>query len=409
MNPHAAPSPAAAAARLTACPNCLGGAPLDRIYEIEGIPAHTCLLMPTRQEALDFPLGGLDLAFCNACGFVFNAAFQEGLLRYGEQYEETQGFSPTFNAFARQLAGALVDRYALRGKRVLEIGCGKGEFVALMCELGMAGGIGIDPAYIPGRLTQPGADRVEFIRDFYGPKYTHLHADLVLCRHTLEHIAPTLEFMRMVRASIGDRPETLVVFELPDVVRVLREGAFWDVYHEHCTYFSPGSLARVFRLAGFDVTDLWEEYDGQYLLIAARPAPAGRPGSGGPLPLEEPPAQLRPAAVGFGPRVAAVVDRWRAWLAEGARKKKRTVVWGSGSKGVSFLMTVKAHDAVDCVVDVNPHKRGRFMPGSGHEIVGPQDLRDRAPERVVVMNPIYIPEITRDLEKMGMRPEVVAV
>jgi SAM-dependent methyltransferase len=364
--------------------------------------------MPTREEAVGFPRGEIRLGFCGSCGFLANTAFDESLLRYGERYEETQGFSPTFSAFARTLAGDLVRRFDLRGKRVLEIGCGKGEFISLLCELGMASGVGIDPSYLPGRLEAPGAVRVEFIRDFYSQHYTHLAADLVLCRHTLEHIGPTLDFMRMVRSAIGDRPDTLVVFELPDIVRVLNEGAFWDVYHEHCSYFSPGSLARLFRRSGFDVVDLWREYDDQYLLIAASPAERGAAAGPGHA-LEESPAQLRASARAFASRVRDDVEDWRRWLESGKTRGQRTMVWGSGSKGVSFLTTVGVTSEVDCVVDVNPHKRGKFMPGTGHEIVGPDDLPGRPPDRVIVMNPIYVPEIGRQLSKMGLSPEITAV
>ena len=84
--------------------------------------------------------------------------------------------------------------------------------------------------------------------------------------------------MAQVRAAIGDRTDTVVLFELPDVLRVLRDAAFWDVYYEHCSYFSPGSLARLFRLTGFEVLRLEMDYDDQYILLEAKPVPAGAPG-----------------------------------------------------------------------------------------------------------------------------------
>ena len=67
-----------------------------------------------------------------------------------------------------------------------------------------------------------------------------------------------------------------MLFELPDVRRVLDEVAFWDVYYEHCSYFSAGSLARLFRATGFEVLDLALDYDDQYLLLEARPSAVRR-------------------------------------------------------------------------------------------------------------------------------------
>ena len=79
----------------------------------------------------------------------------------------------------------------------------------------------------------------------------------------------------MVRATLGDKADTVVCFELPDGERVLEEQAFWDMYYEHCTYFTLGSLARLFRACDFALLDLYKVYDGQYLMIEAKPGATG--------------------------------------------------------------------------------------------------------------------------------------
>lgn len=394
------------------CPNC-GSRGLTIFYTVRGIPAHSCLLMPTRAEAVGYPRGDLRLGFCDACGFITNTAFDVSLNEYSQRYEETQGFSPTFNKFARELAKRYADRYDLGsgeggGKTTLEIGCGKGEFLIQLLEEAGPGarGIGIDPGYIPSRTTSPAAERAEFIVDLYDRRYAHLKADFIVCRHTLEHIAPTREFMRELRTTIGDRPGTVLFFELPDVMRELKEGAFWDMYYEHCTYFSCGSLARLFRSTGFDVTHLTLEYGDQYIILDAVPAD-------GPthprLPLENDLDELRSRVADFGKVTSAVVSKWKRILDEGRARGERTVIWGSGSKGVSFLTTLDAGDAVAAAVDINPYRHGKFMPGSGHEIVSPESLRDLRPDRVIVMNPVYVPEITAQLHSMDLRPQVLAL
>ena len=68
-----------------------------------------------------------------------------------------------------------------------------------------------------------------------------------------------------------DSPDAVVFFQVPDMKRILQERAFWDVYYEHCSYFTAGSLDRLFTRAGFDVTEVWREYGGQALMIAASP------------------------------------------------------------------------------------------------------------------------------------------
>ncbi|HEX9438451.1 MAG TPA: SAM-dependent methyltransferase, partial [Roseiflexaceae bacterium] len=105
-------------------------------FELQQVPAHSVLLMPTRENALGYPKGDIRLGFCDTCGFISNVAFDPGLNEYSSRYEETQGFSATFNAFARNLAAGLIERYDLHGKDLIEIGCGKGEFLTLLCEMG---------------------------------------------------------------------------------------------------------------------------------------------------------------------------------------------------------------------------------------------------------------------------------
>ncbi len=251
------------------CRNC-EATELEEFYEVHGIPVHSTILMQTRQEALDYPKGDLRLAFCKSCGFIQNNLFDPSVHEYSPRCEESQGFSATFNKFAEEVAQGYIERYGLQDKSVLEIGCGKGDFLVLLCQMAQCDGIGIDPSFRTDRWDAEQARRIRFIQDFYSEAYSHLQADFVCCRHTLEHIQPTLEFVRMIRRSIGDRKETIVAFELPDIARVLKEQAFWDVYYEHCSYFSLGSLARLFRASGLQPLLLDTVFDGQYLLIDAR-------------------------------------------------------------------------------------------------------------------------------------------
>ena len=153
----------------------------------------------------------------------------------------------------------------------VEIGCGKGQFLKLICALGNNTGVGFDPAYIPGRddNEQPGQN-IRFIKDYFSEKYADFHGDFICCRMTLEHISDVNKFVDVVRRSIGDNENTTVFFQVPDVRRILQEVAFWDIYYEHCSYFSLGSLARLFRRAGFGITDLWQDYGNQYLMIASK-------------------------------------------------------------------------------------------------------------------------------------------
>jgi SAM-dependent methyltransferase len=389
-----------------ACPNC--HAPrLEPIYEVRGVPTHSCLLMPDRERALGYPTGDVVLGFCPACGFACNTVFDPGMNAYSTSYEEVQTFSPTFNAFASSLVDHLVEERGIRDKDVVEIGCGKGEFLLELCERGGNRGVGIDPSYVPGRGNIDPRGRVRFLNELYAADlHGGIPADLVVCRHTLEHIAPTSEFVATVRRTLGDRPGTLVFFELPDQERVYEERAFWDVYYEHCSYFTAGALERVFLANGFEVLDSRKGFGGQYLLIEARPLAEGEHAR---FRVSEDLDAIGRSARAFAEAapeaIAAWQKRFRAW-ADGGR---RVAIWGAGSKGVAFLATLGLTDEISCVVDVNPAKQGTFMLGSGHEIVAPERLRAIRPDQVIVMNPIYVDEIGGMLRDLDVAATVVAL
>lgn len=387
------------------CPCCASQA-TKIIYRISSIPVHSCVLLNSAEAARKFPRRDLELAFCYECGFGFNHIFDEPVMRYSTDFEESQHFSDTFNEFARGLTREIAARCNLKGKRVLEIGCGKGEFLIELSNVSDATGVGIDPAYRtdPGRSTTHG--NVTFIADFFSSKYKDLPAEAILCRHTLEHIAPVQEFTRVIRDMIGARHNMWVVFETPDFKRVLREGAFWDVYYEHCSYFSPGAHARLFRDLAFDVTNLELAFDDQYIVQYAKPAMAPTKPR---LALENDLAETRAFADSFAARVRGVQDEWRKRICDAHKSGRHVVLWGGGSKAVSFLTTLSIGPEVQAAVDVNPYKQGKFTPGTGHPVIAPQALVELPPDLVVVMNPIYIPEITHTLGSLGLKPEIIAL
>jgi SAM-dependent methyltransferase len=387
------------------CPNC-DTPGLDPFYEVSGIPAHCVMLMHTREQAISYPRGDLRLGFCRSCGFITNTRFDPSLNEYSPDFEETQHFSPTFDRWARQLVDRLVRDYGIRGKRIVEIGCGKGEFLALLCETGDNQGVGIDPGCAPGRLQGESAARVRLIRDLYSERYSELPADVVCCRHTLEHIQPTRAFMRMVRRVIGSRLDTLVFFEVPDMRRVLRERAFWDIYYEHCTYLTAGSLARLFRSTGFEVIDLVRDFDDQYLWITARPSA----GPAAPPPSRADDLDVTAQEVAsFRMQAPKDVAAWRDRIRSAAAEGRKPVLWGAGSKAVGLLTTAGLGPEVRYLVDINPHKAGKFLPGTGHPVLMPEGMRHDPPGMVFVMNPVYLDEVRSRMATLDVSAELVAV
>jgi hypothetical protein len=386
----------------TTCPNCRQ-TDLEEFFTIANAPTQSLVTIKDREEALAIPRKDIVLTFCNSCGFIFNSAFDTSIDYYTQGYEDQQGFSPTFVKFITGVTQRFVDQYDIREKQVIEIGCGKGDFIRLISGLGGNKGIGIDPAYVPGRGEEH--PDVRFIPEFYSGKHGDIQADCITCRHTLEHIHDTHGFMETIRGSITTH-EPVLFFEVPCIVRILEVQAFWDIFYEHCTYLSPGSIARLFRLNGFEVLDMYLEYDNQYLFIEAKPA---RDSSENIHPLEESVEELKEKTELFVEQINTQLAEWRERLSRYKEEGRKVVVWGGGSKSVGFLTQFHDLGVIEHVCDINPHMQGNFIPGIGKQYVGPDFLEEYKPDVVIVMNSVYMDEIRQDLAVRGLQPEMLGL
>src|SRR5207248_192947 len=146
-----------------------------------------------------------------------------------------------------------VQRLVLAGKTVLEIGCGHGDFLVELLRAGVGRAIGLDPLAGSNRVTSEIDDRLQLIAAPFDQDRIDTEADAVVCRHTLEHIADVAGFLRLLARWARRKRDRVVLFEVPASERIFAEGAFWDVYYEHCGYFTESSLAFAFARAGFEV------------------------------------------------------------------------------------------------------------------------------------------------------------
>lgn len=389
------------------CPAC-GGRRFVPVVTIKNVPTNSCLMLDSREEAVAYPRGDIALVFCETCGFIFNRAFDPKLTEYSERYEPTQAYSPTFLKFHEGLAKHLVDKFGLRGKTLVEVGCGQGEFLHLLCRLGANEGLGFDPAVDQRREDQVPlrADKVRLIADFFSDQSIGaLKADFLCSKMTLEHIPAVNRFVSIIeQVARQSAPGMRLFLQIPESERILTESAFWDIYYEHCNYFTEGALRSLFARHGFAVEEVTREYDGQYIAFVGRFT--GKPyeyGGAGAL------ARTRREVVAFSAAFTKEIEKWRKVVTERVGQGKRVVIWGSGSKGVSFLSALGDGAGVSHVVDINPHRQNKFMIGSGHLIVSPADLRALKPETVIIMNRVYEPEIRETLDDLELAPEVFAL
>lgn len=382
---------------MTRCAIC-GAADLAVFYRRAAVPvlANACATQAAAARAA--ARGDIELAHCARCDGIQNVAFDPARVVYDAGYENALHHSAHFARYADALAAQLAEPLAGADGWVVEVGCGQGEFLLALCRRAGLRGLGFDPALREPRTI----DGVCLQRADLAALNEPLPARtrLVVARHVLEHQAqPAAVLAAIARAAAGDgRPAFCV--EVPNAAAMIASGRLWDVIYEHALYFTPAALDTLLVRSDYTVDALEPAFDGQFLVARGTIGP-------GATAARTAPALRRADLDAFAARADGTIARWRRYVAERVAAGHRVVLWGVGSKGVSFLDAVAAPTVI--AVDVNPAKHGRFVAGSGHRIVAPEALADVHPDVVLIANPVYRAEIARRLAALGLAPELVTI
>lgn len=352
------------------------------------------------EQARAVPMGRVDLVICERCGLLFNLSFRPELAEIGARYESSQSSSAHFSSFARSLARAWIDRHALTGKSVLEIGCARGEFLQVMISEGVGEARGLDPVAPAEGIEYP---NLKIEPRLFDRSTVALEADAVVCRHTLEHISDVGTFLGVLSQWARRAPGRVVLFEVPATERILEEGAFWDVYYEHCSYFTSESLRWAFESAGFEILRIETVYGGQYLIVEARAA------TGNSAAVRPDFSSLIRDCRAFGKAAERAISNCTEHLNRLATCGRPTVLWQGASKTVGFLASLNCGGLVHSAIDLSPQRQGRYLPGNGMPVHAPEALLTIDPGHVVLMNPVYLDEVRTLITKMGVTTTLLTV
>jgi len=387
------------------CPVCYHSE-MTVFFEVESAPVFCNVLWNNRDEAIASPRAPVHLAYCHDCELIYNVAFEPQLMEYSPAYENSLHFSPRFQKYAEEMANQLIRQYQLRDKDIIEIGCGHGDFLTLLCELGGNRGIGFEPSYTLEKA-ETGLENSEVIilPEAYSQEHAKYPIDFICCRHVLEHIDSPLDFLKNIRNVIGQRYDCIVYFEVPNALYIFKNMGVWDIIYEHCSYFTLESLTNLFVRASFEPIKVAEQYDGQFLTIEARTGTTNINSTSG---YERIMPDTNNLIRKFHNAYRKKVNSWQHTLSQFKKQQTRVVVWGAGSKGVAFLNALDiSHQQIKYVIDLNPRKQGKFVAGTGQQVVAPDFLKEYRPQTVIIMNPIYHVEIQQLIKDFGINAELI--
>lgn len=381
------------------CPVC-GCGQVESFFEIPQFPTLSNVLLNTPKAAREWPEGCIRLGFCAGCGWIGNTAFDPSLLLYSNDYENSLHYSAVFQNYAERLARHLLRRFDLKGKDVIEIGCGQGDFLHMLCGLGRNRGVGFDPSFAPERARANGHQDVRIFREYYSASQSGYRCDFFCCRHVLEHIADPASFLKEIRKALDDSRQVKLYFEVPNALFTLRGMGIWDLIYEHCSYFTRPTLRRLFASSGFRVLHMRERFGRQFLSLEASLGPTAKRSFAVNRQVQL--GQLASDVRQFARAYRSKLEKHRQFLRAAKHAGNKVALWGAGAKAVNFLNVFRLEQAVEFVIDLNRFKQGKFIPGTAQQIVAPEFLTRYRPNVVVVMNPIYRREIAARLIALGL-------
>lgn len=373
------------------CPGC-GNRSLSAPFRLVDQPVVLNYRFTDPAAASGVPRGDVTLRQCHRCSLVFNATFDIRAIPYDGHYENRQCFSTAFHAHLETLARRLTRRNGLTGGRILEIGCGKGDFLRLLCATAGATGEGYDTSYEPSAEPEPAG--ISFSNHYLLASGVRGDFDAVICRHVVEHVPEIGAFLRELHAIATAAGDPVVVLETPRFEWIVEHLCLWDVFYEHCNYISTAALAYLSRLAGFRVVEHRDAFGAQYQVLELRL-------DRGPMSGRSPaPGVPESARLGFlAERAQAHLDDLATRVST-ARGGRAWGVWGAGAKGVALVNQI-AGPGPARVIDSNPAKQGGVLPGTHIPIVAPDDPGVLDLGLVVIANPNYADEIGAFLQARG--------
>ena len=377
------------------CAVCQHDSVFDFYHSLNS-PAHIGVVYATRDAALRAKRGNVLLAHCPKCNMIRNRDAGRGGLAFEPGFEVQLTHSPTFRAFLAGVAERLIAAHRLHGKDLLDAGCGAGDFLRLLCEKGGNRGLGIDPAVAQDGFVPLTAGAMELRRDDFGTMALDRSFDFAVSQSVLEVVPDPVAFLRKMRDRVVSRRGRIYV-ETFNGARAIQQGETWSVCYELCNYFVLDSLVHAAQRAGLRVLDAGYCYGrDQYLYLEAEAEPSWT------SPSPSPASAIADNVAAFRKSHERSLHIWRQRVSRLRESRQRAVVWGSGGKGISFLNAIDAADVFPAVIDINPLRQGKYIPGTGHQIVAPDWLASQRPEVIVISNPLYEQEIRSMAGEVGV-------
>lgn len=336
----------------------------------------------------------LKVQVCTQCWLVQTEDTEGTEALFDEEYAYFSAFSDSWLAHSERFVDAMQQRFGLDAQsHVVEIAANDGYLLQYVRARGIPC-LGIEPT--AGTAAAARERGIEIVEEFFGAALAATlaakgrSADLSAAKNVLAHVPDINDFVAGFATLL--KPAGVATFEFPHLLRLVAENQFDTIYHEHFSYLSLTAVDRIFRSNGLEVFDVeeWPTHGGSLRVFAQRADSGQRPRLESVDRMLERERSAGMQTPDFYTSVQTRADRVKndflGFLLEAKREGRRVAAYGAAAKGNTLLNYAGVRpDLLPCVVDRNPGKQGKFMPGSRIPIVTEASLREQRPDYVVIL------------------------
>lgn len=377
-NSHAAKPSSNACCRLCKSAN------IKRVLYIQNMPNNIQILMRENQIRRTKPVD-VSVYLCGVCGL---AQLIDVLpMDYYESYIMSTSYSRATQDLQKRQAQTLADAYGLRGKRVLEAGCGDGSFMEHLRDQGMEV-TGVEPsepfrrlAIERGFIVEPGY--ISPGRAIKGHPF-----DGFATRQVLEHIPDIMGFLLGIRENC--RPGAIGLIEVPRLEKALDDHRFYDFFPDHLNYFSIRTLQAAALMAGFEIVSAFDDMNGEYNVAIVK------------VPEKD---NFENLEIGLD----TLKNKFNALISSELGRGRRVAIWGAGGKGLSIMAAVGL-SGISYVVDSDANKHNLYTPVSHLPIYPPRQLLDDPVDTLILTALAFKKEILDQVRnEIGFTGKIIVI
>jgi 2-polyprenyl-3-methyl-5-hydroxy-6-metoxy-1,4-benzoquinol methylase len=338
-----------------------------------------------------FPLRVL---VCEHCWLVQTEDFAQADELFDSEYAYFSGFSNSWLAHSERYVADMVARFHLAAdSHVVEVAANDGYLLQYVKARNIPC-TGVEPTASTAAAAR--AKGIPIVEDFFGIRLAKelvaqgKQADLTVANNVLAHVPDINDFVGGF--SVLLKPQGVATFEFPHLLKLIEENQFDTIYHEHFSYLSLSAVERIFAANGLSVFDVEEHTThGGSLRVFAQRSDTERQARNArvdALLKRELQAGMLSAEYysDFQRKTEQVKDNLLEFLLEAKRHGKKVAAYGAAAKGNTLMNFAGVRpDLISFVVDRNPAKQGKYMPGSRIPIVAEAILREKRPDYVVIL------------------------